>query len=279
MRSKQWLWFPAVSAAAIFQTAGGTPWVETALTALLALGLLQIPRSENLPGWLEAVRSLWNGIILAQVLHWASGYWQGAPAWAAGTLLLLGVWLAAKGEEAFVTASSVLGLLQLILTGAVLAAALPKVQPENWAWKMPAGNGWLLTVMLLPGLSQERKSLGPGLWALAISLFTTGVLPHSVPRAYYEMSKSLSLLGSIRRMESLAAVGLTLGFLLLSGHLVRSGKNENRLIAAAAAGILFCSPLRIGEMWAAIGSTIIWIILPLFLYLYEKHEESKEKRK
>lgn len=266
MRSKQWLWFPAVSAAAILQTAGGTPWPETALMALLAFALLCLPRAEWRPNWLEGLQSLWNGVILAQVLRWASGYWPQAPAWAGGTLLVLGLWLAFKGSEAFEAAASVLGLMQLILTAAVLLAALPEVRTESWAWQMPKGNGWLFIALLLPALSQEKRSPAPMLWALGISLITAGTA------GYYEMSRGISLFGSIRRMESLAAVGLTLGYLLLTGRLIQNRKRENSLFTAAAAALLFVLPMESTGITVAVGSAVVWVILPCFLALSGKNE-------
>lgn len=259
MRSKQWLWFPSVSAAAILQTAGGTPWPETALMALLAFVLLCLPRAEGRPNWLGGLERLWNGVILAQMLRWASGYWPEAPVWAGGTLLVLGLWLAFKGEEAFAASASVLGLVQLILTGAVLLAALPEVRPEKWAWQMPKGNGWLLTALLLPAVSREKKNAAPMLWALAISLITAG------GAGYYEMSRGISLLGSIRRMESFAAVGLTLGFLLLAGRLLQDRKKGNNLFTAAAAALFFFLPFEYSGILAAAGSAVVWVILPCFL--------------
>ena len=277
MRSKQWLWFPAVSAAAILQTAGGTPWPETTLTALLAFVLLCLPRAEVLPTWLEGLRSLWNGVILAQVLRWASGYWPEAPVWAGGTLLVLGLWLALKGKEAMMTSGSVLGLMQLILAGAVLLAALPEIRPENWAWQMPKGNGWLLTALLLPALSQESKSIGHLVWALAVSLVTTGTISRNTPEGYYEMSKSISLFGSIRRLESLAAVGLTLGFLLLASQLTSSPKRGNSILTAVAAVVFFAGHYQIGGLLAAIGSAIIWVILPSLLLFCEKTNDIDAK--
>lgn len=273
MRSKQWLWFPAVSAAAILQTAGGTPWPETALMGLLAFALLCLPRVEKCPNWLEGLRSLWNGVILSQVLRWASGYWPEAPVWAGGTLLVLGLWLALKGKEAMMTSGSVLGLMQLILVGAVLLAALPEVQPEKWTWQMPKGNGWLVAALLLPALEQQKKSVAPMLWALAVSLITAGTA------GYYEMSRGISLFGSIRRMESLAAVGLTLGFLLLIGQLAESPRRGGSLLTAVAAGTLFLAQFQIGEIPAAVGSAAIWVLLPSLLYFFEKSGDFAAKKR
>lgn len=254
------------------QTAGGTPWPETVLMALLAFALLCLPRAQSNPDWLEVLRSLWNGVILSQVLRWASGYWPETPVWAAGILLLLGLWLAFKGKEAMMAAGSIFGLMQLLLTGGVLLAALPEIRPDHWVPEMPKGNGWLLVALLLPALCQERRHLGPGVWALAISLITTGVMPRGTGGGYYEMSRSISLFGSIRRMEAVAAVGLTLGFLLLTSRLTENGKMGNSLLTAAAAAIIFGLPYEIDGLLAAAGSIIFWIILPSFWnFMVKKH--------
>ena len=268
MKNRHWLWFPAVSAAAILQTAGTAPWQVTTVTAAVAFALLCLPVADFCPKWLVWLRSLWNGVILGQVLSWTAGYWKAAPVWAAGVILALALWLSGKGKSAVMAAGSILGLVQLFFTGGVLLAALPQVRPENWTWHAPACSGWLLTALLVPALGEHKKDIGAGLWAAAISLVTTGVA--GVQGGYYEMSKSISILGSIRRLESLAAVGLTLGFLLLSTRLLEGQTPKQSLGTAGLAAVLFCGGWECNALVAGIGSAVIWILLPCLAKLKNK---------
>lgn len=260
MKNRRWLWFPAVSAAAILQTAGGTHWPVAASTAAAAFGLLCLPGVDPYPQWLAWIKSLWNGVILGQVLSWAAGYWQTASVWPAGAVLALALWLSGKGKSAVIAAGSILGLVQLFLTGGVLLAALPQVRPENWTWHTPGCSGWLLTALLVPALGERKKDIGAGLWAVAFSLITTGVA--GMQGGYYEMSKSVSILGSIKRLESLAAVGLTLGFVLLSTRLLEEESRKQSLVSALLGAVLYLSGWQCDAYLAGVGSAAIWVLLP-----------------
>lgn len=274
MKNRRWLWFPAVSAAAILQTAGGTAWPVTVLTAIGAFALLCLPEADPCPKWLGWLKSLWNGVILGQVLSWAVGYWQTAPVWAAGVILALALWLSGKGKNAVAAAGSIFGLLQLLLTGGVLLAALPEVQPRNWTWHTPVYSGWLLTALLIPALGERRKDVGAGLWAAAVSLITTGVA--GLQGGYYEMSKSVSILGGIKRLESLAAVGLTLGFLLLSTRLIETESREQSLASAALGAVLYFGGWQCNAYLAGIGSTVLWVLLPCLVGIRVKKRKNGE---
>lgn len=280
MKNKTWLCFPAIQAAAIIQTVSAVGWTEAAATAALAWGMLLLPRAKNLPGWIKWLQSIWNGVLAGVVMRWLSAYWPGEPVWAAGVILALAVWQTGKGQNAVAAAASVLGILQLLLIAGVLLTASKNMEWENLRADGLGINGWLLTVLLLPALGREEesRSVWPALWTLAICLVTSGVVPRgAIPaggNAFWEMSKSVSVFGKIKRLESLTAVGLSLGFYLLACFLLGGGKEKRgiRWLPVLLAGAILLAQVEIAGIHAAIASVFLWILLPAMAAIYEKKE-------
>ena len=273
MKNKTWLCFPVLQAAALIQTASGSAWTDVLFTAVLAWLLLRIPRLQVLPEWLRGLRIIWNAFLIGQVLRWFLDCWPGLGIWTAAGLLLLSLWQTGKGNKAVTASASVLGLFQLALIGGVLAAGVQNIQLDNLLPQFPAFRGWLLTALLLPALGTEEKSgsLWPGLWALGISLVSGGVVPagsfQTEENAFREMSRSLSVFGKIRRLESLAAVGLSLGFFTLLCLLLGQGNERGvKWMFPALAGFsLLLVGCAIPGNYAALISVVLWILLPALL--------------
>lgn len=272
MKNRTWLGFPAIQAAALVVTASGIGWAEAALSAVLAWLLLRLPRAERLPEWMGNTQAIWNGVLAGQVLCWFAGCWPELTLWAALGLLILALWQVGKGEKATQSASSVLGLFQMLLIVGVLAAGIQSIKLENLRQDLPGLNGWLITILLLPALGrkEERGSLWPGLWTLLISLITGGVMPVETitgsGNAFWEMSRSITVFGKIRRLESLAAVGLSLGFYILVCFLLGGGQRRvtgKSLIPVVGAFLVFFTNGSIPGVWAAAVSILLWIVLPL----------------
>ena len=273
MKNKTWLCFPVIQAAALIQTASGAAWTDVAFTAALAWLLLRIPRVRELPEWLGGLRIIWNAFLISQVLGWFSDCWPGFGIWAAAGLLLLSLWQTGKGNKAVAASVSVLGLFQLALIGGVLAAGVQSIRPANLQPRFPAFQGWLLTALLLPALGTEEESgsLWPGLWAVGISLVSGGVVPagslQTGENAFREMSRSLSVFGKIRRLESLTAVGLSLGFFTLLCLLLGQGNERGvKWMFPALAGFsLLLVGCAVPGNYAALISVVLWILLPALL--------------
>lgn len=289
MKNKTWLCFPAIQAAALIQTASGENWVDVVLMAALAWVLLRLPRAQRIPRWVELLQILWSGVLTGQVLCWFSGCWPGFPLWACLGLVVLALWQTAKGSKAVAAAASVLGLFQLALIAGVLLAGVHSVRVPNLFPRYPHFPGWLLTALLLPALGGKEKgnALWPCVWALVICLVTGGVVPagatQSSVNAFWEMSRSLSVFGKIRRLESLTAVGLSLGFFLLLCFLLGGGKKESKVekVLPAALGLsLFGMNLTVGGNMAAAVSVVLWILLPMLAgFSLQKRTKTEENGK
>lgn len=288
MKNKTWLCFPAIQAAALIQTASGENWVDVMLMAALAWVLLRLPRAERIPKWMELLQALWNAALIGRVLSWFSGCWPEFFPWACLGLVFLALWQTAKGEKAVAAAASVLGLFQLALIAGVLLAAVQDIHIQNLMPQYPRFPGWLLTILLLPALGEKKKdsAFWPGAWALLICLITRGVVPAGAAsdhvNIFWEMSRSISVFGKIRRMESLTAVGLSLGFFLLLCFLLGGGKRGTRVGGAlpAALGLaLFGMNLTFSGAVAAAVSVILWILLPMLAEIFLQKDAKKEENR
>ena len=252
--------FPSVLSAALLQTAAQTPWVPVLAAGITAALLRGLPKTQS-PKWLRYAQGLWSIPVLAQVLHWTGSCWEtpAAKLWVPGVLLVLALWMWGKGTAAGNDGTSVLGLLQLGLIAIILAAGIGEIQKENLCpvWQWPSG--WLLAMLLLPG---EKKGSGSGwLWAVAFSVVTMGVL--NGKGGFYEMSKSISLFGSVKRLESLAAVAMTVGFVALLRQILECfDTSAFAVVGAMLAYALFYADLRVPGAAAAGISVLLWSALP-----------------
>lgn len=279
MRNKTWLCFPTIQAAALLQVAAGAGWSTVALTAVAALGLLHLPQPDRIPGWLEETRSIWGGVLIGQVLGWFVGCWPGNSAWISASLLILALWQTGKGSQATAAAASVLAIFQLVLIVGVLAVGIQNGELKGLKPEFPALDGWLLTVLLLPALScqEERKSIWPGIWALLFCLVVRAVIPaNGIPErgnAFWEMSRSISVFGKIRRMESLTAVGLSIGFYTLVCYLLGAGEKKGSIpsgLPALVGFLTFLASFELPGIYAATISGLFWIVLPMIVGIIQK---------
>ena len=254
--------FPAVISAALLQTAARTPWPSVFVTGIAGalLRCLPKPGREN-PKWLRYAQGLWSIPVMAQVLHWSAGCWEApsAGAWVPPVLLALALWLSSKGTAAGDSGDSILGLLQLGLIVPILAAGLGDIRLENLRpmWQRP--DGWLLAMLLLPG---EKMGTGSGwFWAVLYSIVTVGALNGS--GGFYEMSKSISFFGAVKRLEALAAVAMTVGFAVLLRCMLEFFTTRGWAWAGTlGAYALFCTGYSVPGTAAAAVSAALWAILP-----------------
>ena len=259
--------FPAVIFAGLLHTAAGGTWPGVGLLALLGAVLRRLPGAGRCHGgWGKYAQGLWSIFVAAQVLAWTGSCWEdgAAAAWAPAVLLAVALWLAAKGPEALGNAAGVLGLLQLGLAGAVLLTAVGEIWLENLIPGLIWPGGWLLVLLLLPEEGKRKSLAAP--WAVLCSLVTVGVLGYAGEKGFYEMSRSISFFGAVKRLEALAAVGLTAGFTVLLAKLLELASAGGKYWpGAVAAYILFQSGLQIPGIYAAGISAFLWCVLPAFL--------------
>ena len=259
--------FPAVIFAGLLHTASSGTWPGVGLVALLGAMLRRLPGAGRCHrGWGKYAQALWSIVVAAQVMGWTGSCWEdgAAAAWAPAVLLAVALWLAAKGPEALGNAAGVLGLLQLGLVGAVLLTAVGEIQLQNLTPGLIWPSGWLLVLMLLPEEGKRKTLAAP--CAVLCSLVTVGVLGYAGEKGFYEMSRSISFFGAVKRLEALAAVGLTAGFTVLLAKLLELASAGGKYWpGAVAAYILFQSGVAIPGIYAAGISVFLWCVLPAFL--------------
>ena len=288
-------WLAAAMIAPLAQTASGCTWPAVLLlggACLLICWALGKYSAES-SGWLNILQGIWNCVVISEILHWSVYCWPDQrSAYAVPlTLLLLAAWAASGGARA-VRSGCVLLWPVVLLLGAVLLSGIPEVQPENLmsGWQIPGAH--LITAALIPALSAGRGEKGNSrlLWraaifAMATAAITAGVLSSAVSGRervpIYELSRSLSLFGVGKRLESLIAAAMTMGYYVTVTFLISIGKNaqENQKAVwwvAALSGILLISGLHLDSRLMALGSVLIWVVLPLLSGL-EKNFKKRKK--
>lgn len=228
-------------------------------------------------------------VLIGELLH------RTAQSWPAGNsdpavpliLLVLAAWSAWKGPSAAARVGAVLFWAVLGLYLAVFAAGIKDVR-LSWLepqWNAPDLLG--ISVLLIPCAGAEllKKRGGPGSvgWLSAAFLLvgaalTVGILSPKQAcentNAFYEMSRSLNLLGVARRFEALTCAGTTVGwFALLSLLLTLCGVYAQKTIPGAGKGGMWLS-VTVAAAWKLCGlhikpvfllftGAIFWVIVPL----------------
>ena len=295
-------WFLTALAVPVMQAASGCSWLTAAALGILCLGVCAGLEAMDVPEtkWLSAVQWIWMTVVLSAALEWALYCWLSDSPVIPGTLLLLAAWTAAGGEEQSLRAGSLLRFFLIALLGAVLFSGVWDIRGENLRpnWRMD--NADLVTVLLLPaaGVCLGGKGVGTKLFllalAIAVSVVVTGVLsgPFAAGQAsaFYELSKSVRLLGVAERFESLAAAGMTLGYyvfacwsLTLCGRLGKTVTGTETawpvwLTAAAAFAGFFLKWPKTGSFVPA-GTVIMFVFAPLTAAMIGKWKKRKKNLK
>ncbi|MDO5153926.1 MAG: hypothetical protein Q4D50_11310 [Eubacteriales bacterium] len=289
-------WLAAALAAPLAQTASACSWpAALAVGGVCLLVCWAVGKYITQPDkWLVILQCLWTCIVLSELLHWSTYCWPTHKSqWAAPlTLLLLAAWAVSGGKERAVRVGCVLIWPLVLLLGAVLLSGVPDIELKNLkpAWQMPDAH--LIMVMLLPALCSpgERKEngrllTGALLFALLTSVVTTGVLSPAVSSGMrspvYELSRSLSLLGIAERFESLVAAAMTLGYFSLLTYLLSAQetawkRQEKTWGTVAISGVLFLTGLRIDSRLLAIGSILLWVVLPVLCHWKNNFKKSEK---
>lgn len=266
----------------LLQAASGCSWVTVLLTGLLCVGILwgmeKLFQGRRKPVWLVLLQVVWATVVLSEIMHWSCDCWQGGREILAIPLVLiaLALWLTEKGKEAEKRAASLLryfliGLLSFVLLSAGKEIKIGNLRP---AWQLKDGS--LITVLLLPALQPvTQRNTGKGktlFFALLFSVVTTGVLSLQTAlqtnSPFYEMSRSLSFLGTVKRFESLTASAMTLGyfilfcFLLGTADLGRESWQKGKWWMAAAASCIYLFGRRLDSVWMAVICVLLWVLLP-----------------
>lgn len=294
------LWLTAALLSPVTHTASGCSWVAVAAVAILCMSIhyamAKIAVSGESGRWLGALQWLWMLLVISEFMHWTKLCWpgDGTEAVIPLTLLLLAAYTVAKGKTSASRAGSTMRWPVLILFGAVLLSGVKEVQLKNLKpqWQMQTAN--LITAMLIPAMGAGYGSWkGKGrtvLYAVAVSAVCTGVLSLNYIRGcnapFYELGRSVTLLGIGQRFESLVAAGMTLGYYVLFTYLIgitakswepEGRRNRSIWISALFVAAVFVSGMRLNSRLLAVGNLAVWVLFPVLKNIAKKMKKPIDK--
>lgn len=253
-----------------------------------------MPRWSRLPMYLLAV------IVLGELASESAGSWPVGDSYPAVPmiLLVLAAWSAAKGPQAAARVGAILFWFIIIMYMIVFASGAKQIR---WEWTRPVNRmpqPMSLIVLLVPSaatlLPAERnrfvgKQVLAVIVALVAALLTQGILSAEivgeVEHPFYEMSRSLDLLGIAQRFEAIVCAAATVGwfaimslFLSISGeifHWFKMGwQGIGVWLAALAAGVWLLCGLHISGWILAGTCAVFWVLLPIAAQGIEKIKKS-----
>ncbi len=302
-RLTAWLLVAAAPIAGIY----GGLWPGVGLLALLCAMLSAAvqrlcPEQPRYPAVISLAQCLWIGILLGSLAGRTANCWEDASGFPVIPLILLALaGFAAKsgGERASRVGATLLWLTAILYAVALLAGA-KSLRLEFMEPKIQIPDPSLVPLLLLPCaatlLPRSGKryyiynSAGVALLALLFSFWLNAALSPKVAAQaadpFYEYSKSISIFGTVERLESLVACAITAAWvalfsLLLSGagyqaESVRKGGGVFGVwgaVAIAAAWML--SGWQISGEVLAVVSLVMWVLLPLLcgIKIFSKNQK------
>jgi len=279
-------WLIAAMIAPVTQAASNCSWPVAGAVSLLCLGIyrgMALFGAGGTPGrWIGAVQWLWMLLVISEFLHWSMLCWPNYGSYHAVplVLLLLAAWACGGRGNRAARAGGLLRWFLILLFGAVLLSGLREVKPQNLFPSWDIQTAHLITVMLIPvmgiGLGKTKRKVTLLMYAAVVSVVTAGIMSmdliSTMEAPFYEMSKSLTLLGVGKRFESLVAAGMTLGYYVLTSYLISitanawdMGNRPNRSvwITALFTALIFCSGMRMNSRLLALGTIGVWVALPM----------------
>lgn len=296
---KQMAAWLAAASPVVIQFAADSQWWPVALIAVVALVAVRLVwKWGSCSRWTVIPSCVLLIIYVGQILQASAEIWPG-NSYPAVPLFLLGLalWSAWKGASAAARAGCVLFWLVLIVYPAVFGAAL---QDVRWEWVEPkegAADGNVLLLLLLPVLSgillkkgtgSSKKLLLPSLFAVVCSILTAGILSRPEEDGFYQMVRSIDLLGVVKHFEALISATATVGwFALLSwtlsicggaGELI-AGKGKTFVIAGAVgAAIWMLCELHIHIEILAVSTAVFWVLVPILAQGLERVKKLKKSK-
>lgn len=286
--------FAAIVPTAI-QLGSGASWLLMAVGCGICLGAVLLAKR-----WgcfqnrlFVTMRLIFLPILLAQLMRYASGSWPGDDRlFVPLAILAMAAWSAGKGARAAARAGSVLFWAVLLLYLIVLATGVRQVRLQ-WLWPEWCEIKWeALTVLLIPAVSAVladqgqrlvRRLVLPTIFIVYGAAVSAGVLSPAVAGqasdAFYQLSRSLNLLGVAQRFEAVVSAGMTVGWFSLASLLLSvAGQEVGRLkpewtrkgvytAGVTAAGWLVLG-LRLPPEIIVIGTGLLWVGIPVLEWAF-----------
>lgn len=278
-------WLLAAMAAPVTQAASSCSWLVALSVGFLCLGISfgldALSIGEEKSKLLSGIQWLWMLLIVSEFLHWTMLCWPNYRNYHAVplTILVLAALSLAKGSANAASVGSILLYMLIFLLGAVLFSGIKEIKLENMGFQWEMQTAYYVVAMMVPvmasGTVKTTRKHSILVYAVAVALITCGVLsPERVGKMnapFYEMSRSISLLGVGQRFESLVAAGMTLGYFALISFLLNISSNmwdpgkmkRSIWISACFTGLVFLSGMRMNSRLLALGTIAVWVILPI----------------
>lgn len=295
-----WL-FAGMTPVLIHLLCGGSwLWIGIAGAVSVALTLLVWSSGREPAKWQCPFLFIYIVLLLGQLLFRTAESWPVGDndPWVSLILLAIAAWSAQKGPSAAARVGAVLFWAVLILYLTVFGAGAKDVE-LSWLrpeWQMPDELGLVLylvptaSVCLLDGETKRgARILLPAVFTLAAALITVGVMSPGIaaetPNAFYEMTRSINLLGVARRFEALISAGMTVGWFALMSLLLTicgvlaqkifpgRGRAAVWLAAGTAAAIKLCG-MHISAFVLLIVGTVFWVAIPVLTQGLGKRKKS-----
>lgn len=284
-------WVFAATVPVLIRLLSGSGWVSAGVVTVLAAAAVALvsrrraePAKWQCPFLIIYVICLLSSLLSVAAEAWPAGN-TGPVVWM--ILLLLAAWSAQKGPLAASAVGAVLFWVVLIAYGLLFAAGVKDLEAK-WLmpqWKMPQPLA-LAVLLAAPGsamLAQQGRSCSlsfklPAVAITAAAVLTVGVLSPGVAAqkadAFYEMSRSVSIIGISHRLEPLTSAAMTVGwFALMTLLLTQCGVLTEKMFGAGgkagvwiapvlAAGLALCGLHISGWILLAAG-TVFWVLLPV----------------
>lgn len=283
-------WLFAAMVPPLIQLSCGASWALLLLAGIACLLLGKLRKDAELPNWSKLPGALLIAVLLGVLAALSADSWPVGDSFPAVPLILLalGAWSASKGPQAAAGVGAVLFLFIIIMYMLLFAAGIGQIRLE---WIRPTKtlpDPMCLTVLLLPlatvpakGKIGGRLTLGLIVAVIAAAL-TQGILSpavvEQVDHPFYEMSRSLELLGVARRFEAVTGAAFTAGWFSLVAYLLcvareLIGRMGVWAVAAGAAVWSLCGLHISGWILASLWA-VFWVGLPRIAQGIEKIKKS-----
>ena len=284
-------WLAAALIPTTIQLIGGASWLTVLLVATVSLLFIWLRWDFGAApkGKLAAVLQwLLMVAVLITACRYAAKSWPGGEHPVVGIILLsLAVWSVSKGTSAAARVGSVLFWFVLGLYLILFGAGVKEVQ---FSYLQPVAgdpDAFGCVLLLTPASAaihlynrkgRKHRLLLIAVFVVVASALTTGVLSPVVAvkkeNAFYEMTRSLNLLGQARRFEAILSAGMTVAwFSLLTFYLSLCAyhaetahtrrKKKGSVIAALVVVIALLCDLHIPGILLLVFGAIFWVLLPL----------------
>lgn len=305
-----WAWIFVGMTAPLAQIAGRSPWLGTAVFAVvsgcLCWGVHSVSgETPSLPKWCCILEYFFIIFVAGELAGLIKTVWPtgGDLPTVPLTLLFLAALSAWHGAERASRIGGVLFWFIVILYAVILGAGVKELNPR---WMIPditVPEGLLLVVLLIPAvavfLPREKGRLPSpvltliGIFAGVVALWTAGTLSpravKSLADPFYEFSKSLSLFGVAERFEAIVSFTLTLGYFALFSLLfsaagtLAEGLHQGFgrwgiVLGSAVSAFIAIFFLPVSDVLLALLSLVFWGILPFLLYCVKRAKAPNNKK-